>query len=84
MASFNKVLLMGRLTRDPELRYTPSNTPVADFGFATRKNVENLTAYRGTKMYMAPEILKFSSATASLTMDTKLTFFLLASFSLSL
>ncbi|MBO6004999.1 MAG: single-stranded DNA-binding protein, partial [Verrucomicrobia bacterium] len=28
MASLNKVLLMGNLTRDPDLRYTPSGTPV--------------------------------------------------------
>jgi single-strand DNA-binding protein len=34
MASFNKVLLLGNLTRDPALRYTPSGTPVASFGLA--------------------------------------------------
>ena len=33
-ASFNKVLLLGNLTRDPELRSTPSGTPVASFGLA--------------------------------------------------
>ncbi len=38
MASLNKVFLMGNLTRDPELRYTPSGTPVCQFGLAvTRK-----------------------------------------------
>ena len=30
----NKVILMGRLTRDPEMRYTQSNTPVASFTLA--------------------------------------------------
>ncbi len=30
----NKAILMGRLTRDPELRHTPSNTPVASFTLA--------------------------------------------------
>lgn len=35
MASFNKVLLMGNLTRDPELTYLPSNTPVVEIGIAT-------------------------------------------------
>ena len=30
MANFNKVFLMGNLTRDPELRYTPKGTAVAD------------------------------------------------------
>lgn len=34
MASFNKVILLGNLTRDPELRYTPNGTPVASFGLA--------------------------------------------------
>jgi single-strand DNA-binding protein len=34
MASFNKVILLGNLTRDPELRYTPSGTPLASFGLA--------------------------------------------------
>src|SRR2546423_12706791 len=34
MASFNKILLLGNLTRDPELRSTPSGTPVASFGLA--------------------------------------------------
>jgi len=34
MASLNKVILLGNLTRDPELRYAPSGTPVARFGLA--------------------------------------------------
>ena len=34
MASFNKVILLGNLTRDPALRFTPSGTPVASFGLA--------------------------------------------------
>jgi len=34
MASFNKVLLLGRLSRDPELRYTASGAAVASFGLA--------------------------------------------------
>lgn len=37
MASFNKVLLIGNLTRDPQLTYTPSQTPVVDFGLATNR-----------------------------------------------
>jgi len=37
MANYNKVLLMGNLTRDPELRYTPSGTPVASFGLAVNR-----------------------------------------------
>ena len=35
MASFNKIILVGYLGRDPELRYTPQGTPVCDFSVAT-------------------------------------------------
>ena len=34
MAHFNKVILLGNLTRDPALRYTPSGTPMASFSLA--------------------------------------------------
>jgi single-strand DNA-binding protein len=37
MPSFNKVLLMGNLTRDPELRYTANNTPVCQIGVAANR-----------------------------------------------
>jgi single-strand DNA-binding protein len=37
MANFNKVILMGNLTRDPQLSYTPSQTAVVDFGLATNR-----------------------------------------------
>ena len=37
----NKVFLIGRLTRDPELRYTGSNTPVATFSLAVNRNFTN-------------------------------------------
>ena len=37
MASFNKVILLGNLTRDPEMRYTPSGSPVASFGLAVNR-----------------------------------------------
>jgi len=37
MASYNKVLLMGNLTRDPELRYTPGGAVVAEFGLAVNR-----------------------------------------------
>ena len=35
--SLNKVILIGNLTRDPELRYTPSGTAVATFSLATNR-----------------------------------------------
>ena len=34
----NKVVLIGRLTRDPELRYTPSNVPTASFSLAVNRH----------------------------------------------
>ena len=37
MASFNKVILVGNLTRDPELRYTPQGTAVCDLGLAVNQ-----------------------------------------------
>jgi single-strand DNA-binding protein len=37
MANLNKVLLIGNLTRDPELRYIPSGTAVANFGLAMNR-----------------------------------------------
>ncbi|PJE62480.1 single-stranded DNA-binding protein [Candidatus Roizmanbacteria bacterium CG10_big_fil_rev_8_21_14_0_10_39_6] len=36
--SLNKVALIGNLTRDPELRYTPQGTAVAQFGLATNRD----------------------------------------------
>lgn len=36
--SVNKVILVGNLTRDPELRYTPQGTAVCDFGLATNRD----------------------------------------------
>lgn len=35
MAGINKVILVGRLGRDPEVRYTPNGVPVASFSIAT-------------------------------------------------
>jgi single-strand DNA-binding protein len=37
MASFNKVILLGNLTRDPEVRYTPKGSAVADLGVAVNR-----------------------------------------------
>jgi single-strand DNA-binding protein len=37
MANFNKVILAGNLTRDPELRYTPKGTAIAQLGMAVNR-----------------------------------------------
>ncbi len=42
MANFNRVLLIGNLTRDPQLRFTPNQTAVCDFGLAVNRK------YRGS------------------------------------
>jgi len=41
MPSYNKVILMGNLTRDPEMRFLPSNTPVAQIGIAVNERWKN-------------------------------------------
>ncbi len=38
MGNVNKVFLMGNMTRDPELRYTPNGTAVCDFGLAVNRS----------------------------------------------
>ncbi len=37
MASYNRIILVGNLTRDPELSYTPANTAICKFGIATNR-----------------------------------------------
>ena len=41
MANLNKVLLMGNLTKDPELRYTPKGTAVGDLSMAVNRRVSD-------------------------------------------
>jgi single-strand DNA-binding protein len=41
MASYNRVLLIGNLTRNPELRYTPSGVAVSDLGLAVNESFKN-------------------------------------------
>lgn len=50
MASLNKVLLMGNLTRDPELRYTPQGTAVATLRLAVNRK------YKGRDEQMKEEV----------------------------
>jgi single-strand DNA-binding protein len=40
-ANINKVFLLGNLTRDPELRYLPSGTAVADLGLAVNRSFKD-------------------------------------------
>ena len=57
MANYNKVILMGNLTRDPQLRYTPSQQPVCDFGLAINRK------WKGADGQMKEEVC-FVSCTA--------------------
>src|SRR5438552_17786766 len=41
MANFNKVILAGNLTRDPEVRYTPKGMAIAKFGMAINRSWKN-------------------------------------------
>ena len=43
MANFNRVILAGNLTRDPELRYTPKGTAIARIGMAINRNWKSET-----------------------------------------
>ncbi len=40
----NNITILGNLTRDPELRFTPSGTAVASFGLAVNRNIQNKTS----------------------------------------
>ncbi|HAG51290.1 MAG TPA: single-stranded DNA-binding protein, partial [Deltaproteobacteria bacterium] len=41
MAGINKAILVGRLGKDPEIRYTPSGTAIANFTMATSENYKD-------------------------------------------
>ena len=46
MVSLNRVLLIGNLTKDPELRYTPSGTPVANLRMAVNSSFKSQSGER--------------------------------------
>jgi single-strand DNA-binding protein len=41
MASYNRIIIVGNLTRDPQLSYTPANTAVCKFGIATNRKFKD-------------------------------------------
>lgn len=47
MANYNKIMLMGNLTRDPELSYLPSNTPVCKIGLAVNRRFRRSDGEQG-------------------------------------
>ncbi|HXC61852.1 MAG TPA: single-stranded DNA-binding protein [Nitrospiria bacterium] len=52
MTSFNKVILMGNLTKDPEIRYTPSGTPVANFRLAVNNRYKQGEEFKEEVCYI--------------------------------
>lgn len=71
MPDINKVMLAGRLTRDPELRYLPNGTPLCKMGLAVSRNYKtrdgerreetlfvDVTAWRGTAEYCGENFRK--------------------------
>ncbi|MBE0477636.1 single-stranded DNA-binding protein [Candidatus Aerophobetes bacterium] len=48
MSALNRVILIGNLTREPELRYTPDGTPVASFTLAVNRPFLSQEKERGT------------------------------------
>jgi len=41
MANFNSVVIVGRVNRDPELRYSPSGAPICSFSVSTSRRITN-------------------------------------------
>ena len=73
MSSLNRVLLIGRLTRDPEMRYTPSGQPVTSFSIATNRyasgaegerkeftDYHNIVAWNIGKRNLAEHVAQFT------------------------
>jgi len=52
VTGFNKVILIGNLTKNPELRYTPSGTPVASFGLAVNRKFRQNEELRDEVCYV--------------------------------
>ena len=50
MASFNKVILLGNITRDPQLSYLPSKTPVVEFGLAINRKFKKQDGSQGEEV----------------------------------
>jgi len=83
MANFNKVLLVGNLTRDPQLSYLPSQTAVVDFGLAVNRRWtgkdgqnRNEVCFVDCRAFgrMAENINKYLSKGRQLLVEGRLTF----------
>jgi single-strand DNA-binding protein len=68
MRSINKVMLIGNLTRDPELRHTKEGTPVSSFALATSRNWTQETGKKEKKqtftaLLLGANLLSFAKST---------------------
>lgn len=50
MSGFNKVILMGNMTRDPQMSYLPSNTAVVEFSIATSRTFKKQDGTQGEEV----------------------------------
>lgn len=50
MASFNKIILLGNVTRDPQLSYLPSQTPVVEVGLAVNRKFKKQDGSQGEEV----------------------------------
>jgi len=50
MSSYNKVILLGNMTRDPQLSYLPSNTAVVEFGMAMNRTFRKQDGSQGEEV----------------------------------
>ena len=83
MPSFNKVLLMGNLTRDPEMRSTPKGSCVANFGMAVNRKyktaageIEEETTFVDVSAFaqLAETVSKFLKKGAAVFVEGRLKF----------
>jgi len=50
MSNFNQVIVMGNFTRDPQLSYTPTQTPVVEFGLAVNRKWKKQDGSQGEEV----------------------------------
>lgn len=77
MSSFNKVVLLGNLTRDPELRFIPSGAAVTTLGLAVNNpRVENETMFIDVTVWNKPaeNCAKFLTKGSSVLIEGRLTY----------
>lgn len=61
MANFSHSVIIGRLTRDPEVRYTPSGTPIASFDVAVNRSYKKGDDWVGDVSFIPVSIFGKSS-----------------------